>query len=218
MSIAKYIDHTILKQDARKEDIERITAEAREYGFASVCVNSCWVKLCHSLLEGTDVKVCTVVGFPLGAASSEAKKAETAAAVADGADEIDMVLNVGYLKSGMLKEVYEDIVAVRKACREKALKVIIETCLLTDDEKIEACHIAERAGADFVKTSTGFSTGGAAVEDIVLMHDAVGGRIKVKASGGIRTLVDAEAMIRAGASRIGASAGVSIVKEEDGRN
>lgn len=218
MSIAKYIDHTILKQDARKEDIERITAEAREYGFASVCVNSCWVKLCHSLLEGTDVKVCTVVGFPLGAASSEAKKAETAAAVADGADEIDMVLNVGYLKSGMLKEVYEDIVAVRKACREKALKVIIETCLLTDDEKIEACHIAERAGADFVKTSTGFSTGGAAVEDIVLMHDAVGGRIKVKASGGIRTLADAEAMIRAGASRIGASAGVSIVKEEDGRN
>lgn len=218
MSIAKYIDHTILKQDARKEDIERITAEAREYGFASVCVNSCWVKLCHSLLEGTDVKVCTVVGFPLGAASSEAKKAETAAAVADGADEIDMVLNVGYLKSGMLKEVYEDIVAVRKACREKTLKVIIETCLLTDDEKIEACHIAERAGADFVKTSTGFSTGGAAVEDIVLMHDAVGGRIKVKASGGIRTLADAEAMIRAGASRIGASAGVSIVKEEDGRN
>ena len=206
MSIAKYIDHTILKQDARKEDIERITAEAREYGFASVCVNSCWVKLCHSLLEGTDVKVCTVVGFPLGAA------------VADGADEIDMVLNVGYLKSGMLKEVYEDIVAVRKACREKTLKVIIETCLLTDDEKIEACRIAERAGADFVKTSTGFSTGGAAVEDIVLMHDAVGGRIKVKASGGIRTLADAEAMIRAGASRIGASAGVSIVKEEDGRN
>lgn len=218
MSIAKYIDHTILKQDARKEDIERITAEAREYGFASVCVNSCWVKLCHSLLEGTDVKVCTVVGFPLGAASSEAKKAETAAAVADGADEIDMVLNVGYLKSGMLKEVYEDIVAVRKACREKTLKVIIETCLLTDDEKIEACHIAERAGADFVKTSTGFSTGGAAVEDVVLMHDAVGGRIKVKASGGIRTLADAEAMIRAGASRIGASTGVSIVKEEDGRN
>ena len=218
MSIAKYIDHTILKQDARKEDIERITAEAREYGFASVCVNSCWVKLCHSLLEGTDVKVCTVVGFPLGAASSEAKKAETAAAVADGADEIDMVLNVGYLKSGMLKEVYEDIVAVRKACREKTLKVIIETCLLTDDEKIEACHIAERAGADFVKTSTGFSTGGATVEDVVLMHDAVGGRIKVKASGGIRTLADAEAMIRAGASRIGASAGVSIVKEEDGRN
>lgn len=218
MSIAKYIDHTILKQDARKEDIERITAEAREYGFASVCVNSCWVKLCHSLLEGTDVKVCTVVGFPLGAASSEAKKAETAAAVADGADEIDVVLNVGYLKSGMLKEVYEDIVAVRKACREKTLKVIIETCLLTDDEKIEACRIAERAGADFVKTSTGFSTGGATVEDVALMHEAVGGRIKVKASGGIRTLADAEAMIRAGASRIGASAGVSIVKEEDGRN
>ena len=218
MSIAKYIDHTILKQDARKEDIERITAEAREYGFASVCVNSCWVKLCHSLLEGTDVKVCTVVGFPLGAASSEAKKAETAVAVADGADEIDMVLNVGYLKSGMLKEVYEDIVAVRKACREKTIKVIIETCLLTDDEKIEACHIAERAGADFVKTSTGFSTGGATVRDVALMHDAVGGRIKVKASGGIRTLADAEAMIRAGASRIGASAGVSIVKEEDGRN
>lgn len=218
MSIAKYIDHTILKQDARKEDIERITAEAREYGFASVCVNSCWVKLCHSLLEGTDVKVCTVVGFPLGAASSEAKKAETAAAVADGADEIDVVLNVGYLKSGMLKEVYEDIVAVRKACREKTLKVIIETCLLTDDEKIEACRIAERAGADFVKTSTGFSTGGSTVRDVALMHEAVGGRIKVKASGGIRTLADAEAMIRAGASRIGASAGVSIVKEEDGRN
>ena len=218
MAIAKYIDHTLLKADARKEDIEKLCSEAFHNGFASVCVNSCWVPLAAQMLKGTGVHVCTVVGFPLGAMATDAKAYEASQAVGCGADEIDMVLNVGYLKSGMLKEVYEDIVAVRKACREKALKVIIETCLLTDDEKIEACHIAERAGADFVKTSTGFSTGGAAVEDIVLMHDAVGGRIKVKASGGIRTLADAEAMIRAGASRIGASAGVSIVKEEDGRN
>lgn len=218
MSIAEYIDHTILRQDARKEDIERVAAEAREYGFASVCVNPCWVSLCRKLLDGSGVMVCTVIGFPLGATSSEAKAAETEAAVADGADEIDMVLNVGFLKSGMDREVSDDIKAVRKACMGKTLKVIIETCLLTDEEKIKACRIALDAGADFVKTSTGFSKGGATVADVALMHKAVEGRIKVKASGGIRTLRDAMTMIEAGASRIGASAGVSIMKEENAQD
>ena len=218
MSIAKYIDHTLLAPDAAKSAIEKLCEEASEYKFASVCVNSCWVSLAADLLKDSSVKVCTVVGFPLGAMDTVSKAYEAAKAVENGADEVDMVINIGYLKSGMLDAVLEDIVAVRKATEGKLLKVIIETCLLTDDEKIEACRIAERAGADFVKTSTGFSTGGATVEDVALMHEAVGGRIKVKASGGIRTLADAEAMIRAGASRIGASAGVSIVKEEDGRN
>ena len=218
MSIAEYIDHTILRQDARKEDIERVAAEARKYGFASVCVNPCWVSLCRKLLDGSGVMVCTVIGFPLGATSSEAKAAETEAAVADGADEIDMVLNIGFLKSGMDREVSDDIKAVRKACMGKTLKVIIETCLLTDEEKIKACRIALDAGADFVKTSTGFSKGGATAADVALMHKAVEGRIKVKASGGIRTLRDAMTMIEAGASRIGASAGVSIMKEENAQD
>ena len=187
MSIAEYIDHTLLKADAGKEDIERICREAAEYGFASVCVNSCWVPLVSSLLKGTGVHVCTVVGFPLGAMSSRGKADETAEAVRDGADEIDMVLNIGYLKSGMLAEAEEDIKAVRNACQGKILKVIIETCLLTDDEKRTACALAVSAGADFVKTSTGFSTGGATVHDVALMKEAVRDKgLKVKASGGIR--------------------------------
>ena len=216
--IASYIDHTLLKADATMDDITRIAGEAASYGFASVCVNPCWVPLCRKLLDGTGVKVCTVVGFPLGAASSRAKAAETAAAVEDGADEIDMVINIGYLRSGMDDEVLGDIKAVREACRGKVLKVIIEACLLTDEEKIRACRLAEEAGADFVKTSTGFSSGGATVADVALMRKAVGGRLKVKAAGGIRTLADARAMIGAGASRIGASAGIAIVREEHGQD
>lgn len=216
--IASYIDHTLLKADATMGDITRIAGEAASYGFASVCVNPCWVPLCRKLLDGTGVKVCTVVGFPLGAASSRAKAAETAAAVEDGADEIDMVINIGYLRSGMDDEVLGDIKAVREACLGKVLKVIIEACLLTDEEKIRACRLAEEAGADFVKTSTGFSSGGATVADVALMRKAVGGRLKVKAAGGIRTLADARAMIGAGASRIGASAGIAIVREEHGQD
>ena len=216
--IASYIDHTLLKADATMDDITRIAGEAASYGFASVCANPCWVPLCRKLLDGTGVKVCTVVGFPLGAASSRAKAAETAAAVEDGADEIDMVINIGYLRSGMDDEVLGDIKAVREACLGKVLKVIIEACLLTDEEKIRACRLAEEAGADFVKTSTGFSSGGATVADVALMRKAVGGRLKVKAAGGIRTLADARAMIGAGASRIGASAGIAIVREEHGQD
>ena len=216
MSIAKYIDHTLLKADARKEDIEKLCSEAFHKGFASVCVNSCWVPLASELLAGTDVKVCTVVGFPLGAASANAKAAEAADAVKNGADEIDMVINIGMLKSGMMEAVEDDIKEVRNAAKGKILKVIIETCLLSDDEKKAACRAAADAGADFVKTSTGFSTGGATVHDVALMKEAVSARgLKVKASGGIRNYKDAKAMIDAGADRIGASAGIAIVKEEN---
>ena len=216
MAIAKYIDHTLLKADARKEDIEKLCSEAFHNGFASVCVNSCWVPLASELLAGTDVKVCTVVGFPLGAASGKAKAAEAADAVKQGAAEIDMVMNIGMLKSGMLDDVKEDIQEVRNAVKGRTLKVIIETCLLTDEEKREACRLAAEAGADFVKTSTGFSTGGATVHDVELMKEAVAPYgLKVKASGGIRNYRDAKAMIDAGADRIGASAGIAIVKEEN---
>lgn len=216
MSIAKYIDHTLLKADARKEDIEKLCSEAFHNGFASVCVNSCWVPLASDLLAGTDVKVCTVVGFPLGAASANAKAAEAADAVKNGADEIDMVINIGMLKSGMMEAVEDDIREVRNAAKGKVLKVIIETSFLSDDEKRAACRAAADAGADFVKTSTGFSTGGATVHDVALMKDAVSAcGLKVKASGGIRNYKDAKAMIDAGADRIGASAGIAIVKEEN---
>ncbi len=216
MAIAKYIDHTLLKADARKEDIEKLCSEAFHNGFASVCVNSCWVPLASELLAGTDVKVCTVVGFPLGAASGKAKAAEAAEAAKQGAVEIDMVMNIGMLKSGMLDDAKEDIQEVRDAVKGKTLKVIIETCLLTDEEKREACRLAAEAGADFVKTSTGFSTGGATVHDVALMKEAVAPYgLKVKASGGIRNYRDAKAMIDAGADRIGASAGIAIVKEEN---
>ena len=215
MSIAKYIDHTLLAADATESSIEKLCEEAKEYHFASVCVNSTWVKKAAELLKGSGVHVCTVVGFPLGAMSSTAKAEETRIAVSDGADEIDMVINIGYLKSGMTDEVLSDIKAVRAACEGKILKVIIETCLLTDDEKRTACSLAEKAGADFVKTSTGFSKGGATVHDVALMKEAVGGRLLVKASGGVRDYATAKAMIEAGASRIGASAGIAIVREEN---
>ena len=218
MDIAKYIDHTVLAADARKEKIESLCKEAYQHGFASVCVNSCWVSMAAKLLEGTEVKVCTVVGFPLGAMDSVSKADEARNAVRNGADEIDMVINIGFLKSGMYDEALEDIREVRKATEGKTLKVIIETCLLTDEEKRKACELSEEAGADFVKTSTGFSTGGATVEDVALMKSVVGDRLLVKASGGIRDYKTAKAMIEAGASRIGASAGVRIVEEQNADN
>ncbi|MCY7843137.1 Deoxyribose-phosphate aldolase [Bacillus licheniformis] len=211
--IARMIDHTVLKPDTVKSEIETLCKEARVYGFASVCVNPCWVKLCAELLKDSEVKVCTVIGFPLGATSSETKAFETKQAIADGAGEVDMVINIGALKDCDTGIVEHDIRAVTDAADGKALvKVIIETSLLTDEEKRQACELAVKAGADFVKTSTGFSGGGATVRDIKLMRDAVGPDIGVKASGGVRDKESALAMIEAGATRIGASAGVSIVK------
>ena len=215
MSIASYIDHTLLKQDATGQQIDQLCAEAAQYHFASVCVNPYYVARCVKNLKGTDVKVCTVVGFPLGATTTETKVFETLQAIATGATEIDMVINVCALKSGHIKGVEQDIQALVAACEGKALlKVIIETCLLTDEEKVLACQIAKRCGADFVKTSTGFSTGGATVEDIALMRETVGPEMGVKASGGIRDYAKAKAMVEAGATRIGASAGIAIVEAE----
>lgn len=189
-------------------------SEAVEYQFASVCVNPTWVAHCSKTLAGTGVKVCTVVGFPLGANTSSVKAFETKDAIANGADEIDMVINVGQLKSGQYEVVKADIRAVVEASQDKLVKVIIETCLLTNDEKVKACQLAVSAGADFVKTSTGFSAAGATVEDIVLMRETVGPNIGVKAAGGARSYEDAEAFIEAGATRIGTSSGVAIVSGE----
>ncbi|MEL4030378.1 deoxyribose-phosphate aldolase [Caldifermentibacillus hisashii] len=214
MEIAKYIDHTLLKADATKSQIETLCNEAKEYGFFSVCVNPTWVSFAANILEGSDVKVCTVIGFPLGATTSETKAFETVNAIHNGAKEVDMVINIGALKNGDLDAVKNDIEAVVNAAKGQALvKVIIETSLLTDDEKKTACRLAVEAGADYVKTSTGFSIGGATAGDIQLMRETVGPEIGVKASGGVRTAADAKAMIEAGASRIGASSGVAIVKE-----
>ena len=215
-ALAKYIDHTLLKPDATEAQIEKLCAEAREYGFASVCVNSCYASLAARLLEGSDVAVCCVIGFPLGAATTAAKAFEAADAVENGATEIDMVINVGAAKDGRWDDVEADIAGVAAAIEGKALlKVIIETCLLTDGEKIEACRAAVRAGADFVKTSTGFSKAGATAADVALMRKTVGPDVGVKAAGGIRTYADAEKMIEAGASRIGASAGIAILAEAE---
>ena len=215
MSIAKKIDHTMLKADATSETIKRYCKEAREYGFASVCVNSCWTKKCAEALKDSDVNVCVVVGFPLGAMDTKSKAFETKTAIENGADEIDMVINVGWLKSGRYSDVENDIREVKKACGDKHLKVIIECCLLTDEEKVKACELSERAGADFVKTSTGFSKSGATVEDVALMRKTVGDRLGVKAAGGIRDGKTAVAMIKAGASRLGCSAGIKIIEETD---
>lgn len=212
MQKSKYIDHTILKATATKDDILKLCAEANEYKFASVCVNPANVSLAHKLLSGTDVLVCTVIGFPLGANSSAVKAFETTQAIADGADEIDMVINVGEAKAHNWDYVYEDIKAVVDAANGVLVKVIIETCYLTDEEKVMACKMAAKAKADFVKTSTGFGTGGATVEDVKLMKEAVAGACKVKASGGIRSIDDFNAMIEAGADRIGCSAGVKIME------
>jgi deoxyribose-phosphate aldolase len=218
-TLASYIDHTILKADAQVKDIEKICKEAAEYHFASVCVNAANVKQAAELLKGTDVKVCTVVGFPLGATLSQVKAFEAQEAIKEGAHEVDMVINVGALKSGLLEVVEKDICAVAEACKGKALlKVIIETCLLTGEEKITACQLSQKAGADYVKTSTGFSTGGAVAEDIRLMRKTVGDQMGVKASGAVRDLETALQMIEAGASRIGASASVSIVNGVEAQN
>ena len=208
-NLASYIDHTLLKPTATKADILKICEEAKQYHFASVCVNPCWVKLCAEVLKGSGVKVCTVIGFPLGANTSEIKAAEASLAIKEGASEVDMVINIGALKEGNTDYVYQDILDVRKASEGKTLKVIIETSYLTDEEKKTVCQLCAKAGADFVKTSTGFSSAGATAEDVKLMKEASG--IKVKASGGVRTKEDALKMIEAGASRLGASAGVKIV-------
>lgn len=210
--LAGMIDHTLLKADATPDAVRALCAEARQWRFASVCVNGSYVELAARELAGRGVKVCTVVGFPLGAMSSEAKAAEARDAVGKGADEVDMVLNVGRLKAGDDDYVRDDVAAVREAAAGRTLKVILETCLLTDAEKERACRICREAGADFVKTSTGFSTGGATAEDVALMRAAVGPGMGVKASGGIRTRADAERMIAAGASRIGASASIAICR------
>ncbi|MDM5211643.1 deoxyribose-phosphate aldolase [Peribacillus sp. NJ4] len=212
-NVAGLIDHTLLKADATKEQIKVLCEEAREYNFASVCVNPTWVKYASELLEGSDVKVCTVIGFPLGATTPETKAFETKDAISNGAHEVDMVINIGALKDKDDELVERDIRAVVAASTGKALsKVIIETALLTEEEKVRACELAVKAGTDYVKTSTGFSTGGATVEDIALMRKTVGPDIGVKASGGVRNTADAQNVIEAGATRIGASAGVSIVK------
>lgn len=216
-SIARLIDHTLLKPEATTGDIDKLCSEARKYHFASVCVNPSYVKRCADNLKGTDVKVCTVIGFPLGASTTEAKRKEAELALENGAEELDMVINVGMLKSGEYDYVFNDINQVALAAKRQGAvcKVIIETALLTDEEKVKACLLAKKAKADFVKTSTGFSKGGATVGDIALMRYVVGSAVGVKASGGIRTKEDAEAMIASGASRIGASASVKIVSGKD---
>ena len=218
-SVAGMIDHTLLKPDATKREIETLCREAKEFGFASVCVNPTWVATCARLVRGSSVAVCSVVGFPLGATTADAKQYETRRAIFDGAREIDMVINVGALKSGDLHLVESDIRAVTSACRETNVlsKVIIETALLTDEEKVTACTLAKAAAADFVKTSTGFGPGGATAEDVALMRRIVGEDMGIKASGGVRTLEGVKAMVAAGATRIGASAGVRIVQQSRGQ-
>lgn len=213
MEKSKYIDHTILKATATYDDILKLCNEANQYHFASVCVNPANVSLAHKLLTDTDVLTCTVVGFPLGATPSDVKAYETTKAIADGADEIDMVINIGMAKSHNWDFVYEDIKAVVDAANGVLVKVIIETCYLTDEEKVMACKMAAKAHADFVKTSTGFGTGGATVEDVALMKRTVDGACKVKASGGIRNKESFENMIAAGADRVGCSCGVQIMEE-----
>lgn len=208
---SKLFDHTILKADATREQVVKICDEAKKYNFMSVCVNTYYAPLVAGELEGTDVKTCCVVGFPLGQMNTESKALETAYAVQVGADEIDMVINVGALKDKDYAAVLADIRAVRAVCVGKTLKVIIETCLLTDEEKVKACELSVEGGADFVKTSTGFSTGGAKAEDVALMRKTVGPDIGVKASGGIRDEATAKAMVEAGASRLGTSATVAII-------
>lgn len=212
-SLATYIDHTLLKPEATEEEIAVIVQEAIESRFASVCVNPYWIPFCAKGLKDTNVKVCTVIGFPLGATSTETKAFEADLAIQNGATEVDMVINIGALKSGQHDEVLKDIAEVVKVAKGKALtKVIIETSLLTTEEKVKACQLAKQARADYVKTSTGFSGGGATIEDVRLMRETVGTEMGVKASGGVRDLETMEAMISAGATRIGASAGVNIIQ------
>jgi deoxyribose-phosphate aldolase len=216
--VAMLIDHTLLKADATKQDIEKLCREASEFKFATVCVNPTWVATCAALLRGTPVGVCTVVGFPLGATTPDVKNYETRRAIFDGASEVDMVINVGALKSGDLRRVERDIEGVAQPCRDAGVisKVIIEAAYLTDEEKITACTLAKAAGADFVKTSTGFAASGATVADVALMRRIVGDDMGVKAAGGVRDLEGLKAMVAAGASRVGASAGVKIVQQSRG--
>lgn len=210
--IARYIDHTLLKPEAKEEEIKKLCEEAIQYGFCAVCVNSSWTDYCAKKLRGTKVKVCTVVGFPLGATDYRTKAYETRNAIENGADEIDMVINVGALKNGDLKTVEADLRAVLTACRKTTTtKAIIETCLLSDDEKVIASQFVEKVGYDFVKTSTGFSTAGATAQDVVLIRRTIGKKMGIKAAGGIRTYEDALLMIRSGASRLGCSSSVKIV-------
>jgi deoxyribose-phosphate aldolase len=214
MEINKYIDHTILKATTKVEDIKKLCAEAKEYGFYSVCVNGCYVELAKKELDGSDVKVAAVVGFPLGGMSKAAKVFEAKSCLDDGAYEIDMVMNIGFFKSGNYDKVEEEIKEVKRIIGDKVLKVIIETCYLTDEEKELACNICIRAGADFVKTSTGFGIGGATLQDIELMKRAIGSKAKVKASGGIKDYKTAKKYIEMGAERLGTSSGVELVKGE----
>lgn len=217
--VAGYIDHTLLKPDASRQDIEQLCREAAEFKFATVCVNPAWVATCASLLRSTPVGVCTVVGFPLGATTPDVKNYETRRVIFDGAREVDMVINIGALKSNDLRLVEKDIEAVASACREAGVtsKVIIEAAYLTDEEKVTACSLSKAAGADFVKTSTGFGPGGATVADVALMRRVVGDDMGVKAAGGVRDLEGLKAMVAAGASRVGASAGVKIVQQSRGQ-
>ena len=218
-NLSSYIDHTILKADATENDVIKLCREAAEHNFCSVCVNSSRVLLASEQLKGSNVKVCSVVGFPLGAMNSEAKGFEASIAVSEGASEIDMVINIGLLKEGKLDKFEEDIKSVRKSCGDGIiLKVIIETALLTDEEKKTACIIAEKAGADFVKTSTGFSTAGATAEDVALMRASVSEKVKVKAAGGVRSYEDAVKMIEAGAERLGTSSGIAIINGQKGQS
>ncbi len=218
-SVSSMIDHTLLKPDATRADIEKLCREAREFHFATVCVNPAWVAIAASLLRGSGVGVCSVVGFPLGATAADVKNYETRRAIFDGATEIDMVINIGALKSGDLRTVERDIEAVVDPCRQCGAlsKVIIEAALLTDEEKITACTLSKAAGADFVKTSTGFASGGATAADVALMRRIVGAEMGVKAAGGVRDLEGLKAMVAAGATRVGASAGVKIVQESKGQ-
>ncbi|NIK75152.1 deoxyribose-phosphate aldolase [Paenibacillus castaneae] len=216
INLSSMIDHTLLKADATKAEITTLTEEAKKYEFASVCVNPTWVAYSAEQLVNSKVKVCTVIGFPLGASSSETKAFEAQNAISHGATEVDMVINIGALKDGDVELVEQDIKAVVDAASGKAIvKVIIETCLLTDEQKVTACQLAAKAGADFVKTSTGFSSGGATAEDVALMRKTVGDKMGVKASGGIRSLEDMNSMISAGATRIGASSGVKIMQGQE---
>ncbi len=212
MQLSRYIDHTLLKPEAQLAQIERLCAEAKEYGFFSVCVNTSYVRTCAELLKDSSVKVCCVVGFPLGAMDSASKAFETQTAISNGAQEVDMVIHIGALKDRRLNDVREDIKAVVKAAQGHTVKVILETALLDQDDKILACRAALEAGAHFVKTSTGFSGGGATVEDVRLMKSVVGDQMEVKASGGIKDATQAKAMIDAGATRLGTSSGITIIQ------
>ncbi|TFG83099.1 MAG: deoxyribose-phosphate aldolase [Erysipelotrichales bacterium] len=214
MTLNKYIDHTLLKQNSTLNQITKLCDEARTHGFASVCINPTWVKTCADLLQGSEVKVCTVIGFPLGATTTAEKAFETSTALNEGAEEFDMVINIGALIDRRLDFVRDDIKAVVHAASGKTVKVIIETCLLSDEEKVLACNAAVEAGAHFVKTSTGFSSAGATVQDVALMKETVKGKALVKAAGGVRSIEDMQAMIAAGADRIGTSSGVQLVAGE----